>query len=307
MTEEAANSAAEAQTQPNQQTTEATAAAEIKPVATTETTATTETKAEAKPADDWRAKLANGDDKELKRLARFASEADVWKAYRELEKKKSSGELKTPFPKDGTPEEITLWRKENGIPEAPDKYDLTLDNGLVIGEEDKPFIDKFVSAMHGTNATNEQIKAALNAYYSMTTEQQQAMEAADVDFQDSSLAELQAEWGGEYKRNINVLNNFISSAPDTVKEMINSARYDGKVIGDHPEFVKWMTSLAFDINPAATVMPGSINNPSSAIADEIASIEGLIKARDDAYWKSPEKQQRYQQLIDARDKISAKG
>lgn len=304
MTEEAANSAAEAQTQPNQQTTEATAAAETKPVATTETT---ETKAEAKPADDWRAKLANGDDKELKRLARFASEADVWKAYRELEKKKSSGELKTPFPKDGTPEEITLWRKENGIPEAPDKYDLTLDNGLVIGEEDKPFVDKFVSAMHGTNATNEQIKAALNAYYSMTTEQQQAMEAADVDFQDSSLAELQAEWGGEYKRNINVLNNFISSAPDTVKEMINSARYDGKVIGDHPEFVKWMASLAFDINPAATVMPGSINNPSSAIADEIASIENLIKTRDDAYWKSPEKQQRYQQLIDARDKISAKG
>ena len=54
-------------------------------------------------------------------------------------------------------------------------------------------------------------------------------------------------------------------------------------------------------------MPGSINNPSSAIADEIASIENLIKTRDDAYWKSPEKQQRYQQLIDARDKISAKG
>ncbi|NDG18448.1 MAG: hypothetical protein EB117_09270 [Betaproteobacteria bacterium] len=304
MTEEAANSGAEAQTQPTQQP-------EVKAPATEPATPADAPAAEptAAKADevDWRAKLANGDDKELKRLARFASEADVWKAYRELEKKKSSGELKTPFPKDGTPEEITLWRKENGIPEAPDKYDLTLDNGIVIGEEDKPLIDKFVSAMHGTNATNEQLKAALNAYYSITAEQQQAMEAADVDFQDSALAELQSEWGGEYKRNINVLNNFISSAPDTVKEMINSARYDGKVIGDHPDFVKWMTSLAFDINPAATVMPGSINNPSSAIADEIASIEGLIKARDDAYWKSPEKQQRYQQLIDARDKISAKG
>lgn len=303
MTEEAANSAAEAQTQPNQQPEVKAPAAEP---STPAATPAAEPAAAKVDETDWRVKLANGDDKELKRLARFASEADVWKAYRELEKKKSSGELKTPFPKDGTPEEITLWRKENGIPEAPDKYDLTLDNGLVIGEEDKPLIDKFISAMHGANATNEQLKAALNAYYSITAEQQQAMEAADVDFQDSALAELQAEWGGEYKRNINVLNNFISGAPDTVKEMINSARYDGKVIGDHPDFVKWMTSLAFDINPAATVMPGSINNPSSAIADEIASIEGLIKSRDDAYWKSPEKQQRYQQLIDARDKISAK-
>lgn len=304
MTEEAANSGAEAQTQPTQQPEVKAPAAEP---STPAATPAAEPAAAKVDETDWRVKLANGDDKELKRLARFASEADVWKAYRELEKKKSSGELKTPFPKDGTPEEITLWRKENGIPEAPDKYDLTLDNGLVIGEEDKPLIDKFVSAMHGTNATNEQVKAAINAYYNMVSEQQQAMEAADVDFQDSALAELQAEWGGEYKRNINVLNNFISGAPDTVKEMINSARYDGKVIGDHPDFVKWMTSLAFDINPAATVMPGSINNPSSAIADEIASIEGLIKSRDDAYWKSPEKQQRYQQLIDARDKISAKG
>lgn len=299
MTEEAANSAAEAQTQPNQQTTEATPAVENKPAVTTETT-------ETKPADDWRARLANGDEKELKRLSRFVSESDVWKAYRELEKKKSEGELLSKFPKNGTPEEVNLWRKENGIPEAPDKYDIKLDNGLVIGEEDKPMIDKLVTAMHGTNATNEQVKAAIATYYEIRSEQQQAMEAADVEFQDSALAELQAEWGGEYKRNINILNNFIGSAPDDVKEMINSARYDGKVIGDHPEFVKWMTSLAFELNPAAVVMPGAVNNPSSAIADEISSIEQMIKSRDDGYWKNPAKQERYQQLLDARDKINAR-
>ncbi len=300
MTEEAANSGAEAQTQPNQQANATAPAAEAAPV---------KTEAEATPATtetDWRAKLANGDKKELERLSRFASETDVWKAYRELEKKKSSGELRSPFPKDGSPEEVSLWRKENGIPESADKYDIKLDNGIVIGEEDKPLVDKFVAAMHGTNATNEQVKAALGAYYNMMSEQQQAMEQADVDFQDSAIAELKAEWGGEYNRNTNILNNFIGSAPDSVKEMINSARYDGKVIGDHPEFVKWMTSLAFEINPAATVMPGSVNDPSSAISDEIASIEKLIASRDDGYWKNPEKQKRYVDLIDARDKINAK-
>lgn len=265
--------------------------------------------APAEPAaEDWRIKLAGGDEKELKRLSRFASEADVWKAYRELEKKKSSGELKTPFPEKGTAEEIALWRKENGIPEAPDKYDLTFENGLVIGEEDKPIIDKFVSAMHEKNATPEQVKAALSTYYAALAEQKQAQAEADVSFKDTSLEELREEWGGDFKKNVNAVAGLLESAPDSVKEIFDAARTaDGKIVGNHPDVVRWLAQMAFEINPAATVMPGSINNPSSAIADEIASIEKMIANRDDSYWKDPKKQQRYQELLSAREKIGAKG
>lgn len=264
--------------------------------------------APAAEPEDWRVKLAAGDEKELKRLGRFASEADLYKAYRELEKKKSSGELKSPFPKDGSDEEKALWRKENSIPDAPDKYDLTFESGLVIGEEDKPMVDKFVAAMHGQNATNEQVKAGLSAYYALVEEQKAAQAEADVDFKDTSMESLREEWGGDFKKNVNAVAGLLESAPDSVKEIFDAARTaDGKIVGNHPDVVKWLASMAFEINPAATVMPGSINNPSSAIADEIAGFEKMIANRDPAYWGDSKKQARYRELLAAQEKIQAKG
>lgn len=270
---------------------------------------------DAKPADDWRVRLANGDEKELKRLGRFATEADVYKAYRELENKLKSGEMKKGLPKDATPEDIAQWRKENGIPEAPDKYDLTFENGLVIGEEDKPYIDKFVTKMHGENATPAQVKAAVASYYEIMGEQQQAIAEADAQFKDSSLELLREEWGGDYKKNLNAVNGLISSMPDEVRAYFETARTaDGKVLGNDPEVVKWLAQTAFEINPAATVMPNSMSNPGAGITDEITSIEKMVGDRDSDYWRGAKEangntkmQNRYAELIAARDKIAARG
>lgn len=58
------------------------------------------------PADwpeDWRSKVAGEDAKELARLQRMGSPADVWKAYRALEAKISSGQLKQGLKPDATP------------------------------------------------------------------------------------------------------------------------------------------------------------------------------------------------------------
>lgn len=293
--------------------------------AATDTTATetkTEDKAPAadktkeagdtKPADDWRVKLANGDEKELKRLSRFASEADVYKAYRELEKKRDSGELvqKRPFPKDGKPEEIAAWRKENGVPEAPDGYDLKFDNGLVIGEEDKPLIDKFIQSMHGENASPSQVKAAISSYYSLVAEQQAARAEADAAFKDSALDELREEWGGDFKKNVNIVSNFLSNAPDGVREMFESGRTaDGQVIGNHPQVLRWIAQLAYEANPVASVMPNAGGNQIGSLNDEIASIEKMIGDRSSDYWSGPKAektQARYNELLSAREKIAAR-
>lgn len=263
-----------------------------------------------KPADDWRVRLADGDEKELKRLARFASEADVYKAYRELEKKKSSGELKSPLPKDPTPEHLADWRKENGIPEAPDKYDLKFDNGLVIGEQDKPLIDEFVSKMHGENANPAQVKAAIASYYEILGRQQQAMAESDAVYKDESLEGLREEWGGDFKKNLNAVNGFLQSLPEDTRLAFENARTaDGRLIGNDPAIIKWLAQTAYEINPAATIMPSSVSNPGAAIGDEIASIEKLVGDRSSDYWKGPnaEKMQaRYSELLSAREKINAR-
>lgn len=264
-----------------------------------------------KPADDWRVKMAGGDEKELKKLSRYASEADVYKAYRELEKKKSSGELKAPLPKDPTPEQLNEWRKDNGIPETPDKYDLTFDNGIVIGEQDKPLIDRFVSKMHGENASPAQVKAALASYYEILGEQQQALAESDSDFKEQALEGLREEWGGDYKRNLNAVNGLLQSLPEETRLAFETARTaDGKLIGNDPAVIKWLAQTAYEINPAATIMPSSMNNPGQAINDEIASLEKMVGDKQSDYWKGPnaeKNQARYLELLSAKEKIAARG
>jgi len=261
-------------------------------------------------ADDWRARIAGGDEKELKRLARFASEADVYKAYRELEKKKSSGELKTPLPENPTPEQLAEWRKDNGIPEAPDKYDLQFDNGLVIGEQDKPLIDEFVTKMHGENATPSQVKAAIASYYEILGKQQQEIAESDSSFKDESLEGLREEWGGDFKKNLNAVNGLLQSLPEETRLAFETARTaDGKLVGNDPAIIKWLAQTAYEINPAVTVMPNSVNNPGQAINDEIASLEAKVADKQSDYWKGPnaeKNQARYLELLAAKEKIAAR-
>lgn len=269
---------------------------------------------DVKPADDWRVKLAGGDEKELKRLSRFASEADVYKAYRELENKLKSGEMKKALSKDAKPEEVAAWRKENGIPETPDKYDLTFDDGLVIGEQDKPLVDKFVESMHGENATPAQVKAALKSYYDLVAQQQQEIAEGDVAFKDESLEHLREEWGGDFKKNLNAVGGLLDALPAETRQAFETARtQDGKLIGNDPAIIKWLASVAYELNPAASVMPNATNNPGSAIGDEIASIEKMIGDHSSDYWKGQKEangntrlQNRYSELIAAKQKIEAR-
>lgn len=265
---------------------------------------------DTRPDEDWRVKLAGGDEKELKRLARFASEADVYKAYRELEKKKSNGEFVSKLPKDPTPEQLAEWRKDNGIPEAPDKYDLSFDDGLVIGEEDKPLIDEFVTKMHGENATPSQVKAAIASYYEILGKQQQALAESDAAFKDETKELLREEWGGDYTKNLNAVTGLLESLPEETRLAFETARTaDGKLIGNDPAIIKWLAQTAYEINPAATVMPNSVNNPGQAINDEIASLEKMVADKQSEYWKGPnaeKNQARYLELLAAKEKIAAR-
>ncbi|MGD9659607.1 MAG: hypothetical protein AB7U61_18530, partial [Methylocystis sp.] len=75
----------------------------------------------------------------MKRLERFNGPRDIVDSFLEADKKIRGGKIKTAFPDNATPEQITAWRKENGIPETPDGYDIkNLGDGYVVGEADMP-------------------------------------------------------------------------------------------------------------------------------------------------------------------------
>src|SRR5690242_14053786 len=106
--------------------------------------------------EDWRQQIAGNDEKYAKRLERYGSIKDVANALIATQNQISAGELRSALKANATPEETAAWRAENGIPEAPEKYDLTMPQGIVFGEDDKPFVDSFLKAAHGANFRPEQ-------------------------------------------------------------------------------------------------------------------------------------------------------
>lgn len=278
-----------------------------------------EDKPAATPAtwpDDWRQKLAGEDKKALKTLERMADPTAVWKQAQELRAKLSSGEYKRVPPKDATEEDLAAYRKEIGLPEKPEDYEITLPQGAVMGEADKPVFDSFKGIAHKANMTPEQLNAAADWYFQQQREQAEAQDDFDQRFRSDAEEDLRADWGNDYRRNINSITGLFSTAPEGVKDRLLSGRIpihdkDGNVtgmapLGNDPAVVRWLVSLAQELNPAATIAPGSAANSMQSIDDEIAGIEKTMREDRAAYFKDEKAQTRYRELLAAKEKLASR-
>lgn len=284
------------------ETTETTETVETQAADTTQTVeAQEETQTtEETQAEDWRSRLSGGDEKILKYLGKFQSEAafaaDAKKKNDALLNKASAPKL----PENPTPEELAAYRKEMGIPDKPEDYLTSLPNGLVVGDDDRPFVDQFLEKMHGVNAHPSVTAAALDAYYGIVEEQETAQAEADSNADMECVTALKDEWGADYKRNANVLRSFLGTMPESVAEAITQARGpDGKILSMNADVIKWLTGKALEENPLATVVPGFSDQP-KAIEDEIASIEKVMRENRPEYNRDEKMQARYRELIEAR-------
>jgi hypothetical protein len=264
------------------------------------TDAKTDIKTEAK-ADDWRSRMAGGDEKELKRLERFASEADVFKSYRAIEQRISSGELKAnkPFPDKGTLEEQNAWRKEQGIPEAPDKYEIKLE-GREIGPDDKPLIESFLKEVHAVNMPPAQAKAAVAAYYKLQDEAVKKAQEAEAEKIKATEDALRVEWGNDYRRNLSVIDGLLDASVSSDSEMKALIKNATK---GNAEFAKLLARWALEINPSATVVPNAGSNLASSIDDELAQIAEARKKDTRAYFKNETMLKRERELLEAKARV----
>lgn len=279
----------------------------------------------AKPADDgsteepvvhpdeWsavRERIAKGDEKLSKRLARYSSIDSAIEALIAAQNKLSSGALKSALPKDATPEQLAAWREENGIPATPEEYDMTLPDGLTIGEEDLPVVDNFKKLAHESNMTPEQTKNAVAWYLNYQEQVAEEQAQQDLAAKQSGTQALQEAWGTEAKLNLSLIDNLLSTAPEGTKELITDARLgDGTPLGSHPGVLRFLADLARQINPVATVVPHAGANASQAIETELAGIEKLMAQKDSEYWKGPgaaKMQERYRQLVDVKLRTEGK-
>ena len=258
--------------------------------------------------DGWREQLAAGDEKAATRLQRFDSPEAIWRSYRAMEQRMSSGELKSVLPKDAKPEEVAKWRQENGIPETHDKYDLKFDDGLVIGEDDKPIIDTFLKVAHEKNYNNDQVKDAIKWYYGEVERQTQERETADQEASKQSQDVLRGKWGNDYRPNMNRVHALLDTAPAGLKDAFLQGRMaDGTPIGSSAPMLEYLAFLSRQLNPVGTVVPGAGANIGSAIADEIAKIEKVMKDDRKAYNKDEPMQARYRELLSAKERMGEQG
>lgn len=261
---------------------------------------------------DWREKGAAGDTKKLERLGRFNSPLDIINSYFELEKEFKSGKVRKeePFPTDGSPEQQAAWRKERGIPDDFAGYKPAFPEGFVPAEADKPLLEEFSKVAHQNNWTQETYNQAVGWYFAEQQKQAQLRAEADAEYQRASDDELRRELGGEYRPVLNGVKNLLAGMPEGAADNLLNGRFsDGTKIGDNPGFIKWLAGVQRELNPMATLVPAGTSDPGKSINDEIASIEKLMKDQYSDYWRGPKAeatQQRYRDLIQAREKSSAR-
>lgn len=253
--------------------------------------------------EKWRDELAAGDEKARARLERFAAPTDIFKSFRALEQRMSSGELKAnvPFPEKGTDDEKKAWRTEQGVPESPEKYDLQLPKGFVIGDADKPFVEDFLKDAHAANLSPAAVNRAVNWFFSNRDKQLAAGKETRTKVEKETEDALRGEWGTDYRKNEGLIDGLLTEtlADEDLRTDLATARKA------NPGFAKWMLGVALQLNPAGTVLPGAGGTQGQAVTDEIASLKKMMGDKNSEYWKganAEKNQQRYRELTEWQSK-----
>lgn len=268
--------------------------------------------AEAAPADpkpywpeDWVKQAAKGDDKRMGRLSRYASPEAMADALIEAQDKIRSGGLRVPFPADGDETAQNNWRKENGIPESFDKYEIKLDDDMVIGEGDKQMFESFLKEAHAENLS----PSAVNKLASWYFKNQENAFNEQSKFDDTSMREfkksLMEEWGGGYEANLDEIGNYlVANYGSEVASQLHLARLpDGRLLGNVPEIARAWLKQSRELNPGAVLVPGA-SNQAAAVSDRITQIKGIMRDNPDQYWGDKKMQDEFQKLLEYEEKKS---
>jgi hypothetical protein len=145
-----------------------------------------------------------------------------------------AGEYKqAKLPDDASDEDKKAWRKEMGIPEKPDDYDIPKVAGHEWTDEHKPILNEFKQVAFEANANQEQMSKVMEWYakdqakkYADAVEETAAMDRADKEVASDKL---RAEFGiAEFKPRIRVVDRLLNDSeamPNGLGKKLMSARF----------------------------------------------------------------------------------
>lgn len=249
--------------------------------------------------DDWRERLAGKDEKEMARLNRVASIEALYKSYREQEKKLSSGMFKMTLPENAGDAEIAQYRKSWGIPEKPDGYGLEIPkiDGWEPGESDRADLIEFATAMHGVHAPPAAVKAATDWYFSKQLQiREQLLEAAQ-QATINNRATVKAEYGKDTEYNLRLADAELVNmlGEDKAKALTAIPLADGTLLGDNPDFVRYMVQSALANADDGVMATPELSTGGGSFEEQYKAALALADTDPKAY-HSPEHQKKLQRL-----------
>jgi hypothetical protein len=235
--------------------------------------------------ENWRQLLATGEDgkvndKELERLNRMTDPKQVWKSYRELEAKMATGKAPAPSssgpPENATPEQLTAWRKEQGLATIPEEVDLPLPTWLSKEDELDDGEKLFRQSFRKWAVDHNVPKALVKELGGWVLEQELANREAAVKIDGEAKRicedELRKDWGVEYRGNLKETAAFMDKEFGTRRDdLLDAVLPNGVKLGDDPYFVRYFAQKAKDFSGGLPMVDGSgapmAGSPEARIAE----------------------------------------
>lgn len=228
--------------------------------------------------DDWREKMADGDEKLLKELKRFTSVEAYAKSQRALRQKLSSGEYKrVALPENATPEEKAAWRAENDIPEKPEDYGYPEIKGFEWNDADKTVANGFLAHMHEGNLSKAQAQHMLSLYPRMKAVNEERVAELNRMAAEAREDALRTEWGPkDYRPHIKLANDtyrddeFVS--PGLRDALSQAIMPDGTRLILNPELTRFFAERGLERRGPGGLITGEQGAQIGSRIDEIKKI-----------------------------------
>jgi hypothetical protein len=257
--------------------------------------------------DSFKTKYAGDDPKKQAAIGRYANFEALADAQVALRDRFAKGEVKTTLPKNATEDQIKTWRQENGIPEAPEKYEILAPDGKAkASDEDIALMKPFLSKAHASHMSPSHVAVAVEGFREFIAERTAAMYAEDTKHKEEVVNKLTVDWGGDYQKNKTAIQGLLSTLPASVAKDIAAARLpDGRGLMNHPDMMKGLLAWAKEINPSGTIVPADGGTLAGGVEARLKEIRDVMKTDRKKYNGDPKMQQEYRDLLTQSEK--AKG
>lgn len=205
--------------------------------------------AKASWPEDWRDQLAGGDEKLKNLLSRYTAPDAFAKAFKELrtayDSRKPTKEEAAELPENPTDEQLAAYRKAKGVPDKPEDYEFEVPEGKELSDGEYDILMDFAQAMHAKNMPASAVKE-ISSWF-LEYEDIVAQKNADNAYQARMQTEekLRAEWGADYRANVNLMSNVLQEHLGTnAGSFLSQQLMDGSRIGDNETFIRLMADVA---------------------------------------------------------------